>query len=165
MAQHEASTTVDVPPNQLFDYLSDLQQLPHYLPRLTGVHPTAPPPAEAQGMEARQPNQPVHQEVEVTAEEPAGHTVRSEAWIDVVEENRILRWGAPGESQYHGELEVGFVADGTSRLTVRLDTEHDGRAIDDELHRALAAIKTALERTDAPLTREDSDGAAEQGGV
>jgi len=148
MAHHEASATVDVAPNILFDYLSDLEQLPNYLPRLTGVHPTAPAPAEAQGMEARQPNQPVHHEVEVTAVEPPGHTVRSEAWIDVVEENRTLRWGAPGDTGYHGELEVEFVADGTSRLTVRLDTDHpDDPAVDQELGHALDAIKTSLEQT------------------
>ncbi|MEV6412536.1 SRPBCC family protein [Kribbella sp. NPDC051718] len=150
MTQHEASTTVDVAPNILFDYLSDLQQLPHYLPRLTGVHPTAPTPADAQGMEARQPNQPVHHEVEVTADEPAGHTVRSEAWIDVVEENRTLNWGTPGGGRYHGQLQVEFVADGTSLLSVRLDTEHDDPAIDDELQHALDAIKTSLEHPTIP---------------
>ncbi|WP_343965120.1 SRPBCC family protein [Kribbella koreensis] len=148
MAHHEASATVNVAPNILFDYVSDLQQLPNYLPRLTGVHQTTPAPAEAQGMEARRPNQAVHHEVEVTADEPHGHTVRSEAWIDVVEENRTLRWGAPSDTGYHGELEVGFVADGTSLLTVRLDTDHpDDPAVDDELRRALDAIKTSLEQT------------------
>ncbi len=148
MAHHEVSTTVDVAPNILFDYLSDLQHLPDYLPRLTGVHPTAPLPAEAQGMEARRPDQPVHHEVEVTADEPSGETVRSEAWIDVVEENRTLRWGVPDSSDYHGELEVDFVADGTSRLTIRLDTAHPATPeIDEELHRALDGIKASLEQT------------------
>jgi uncharacterized protein YndB with AHSA1/START domain len=148
MAHHEASTTVDVAPNILFDYLSDIQHLPDYLPRLTGVHPTAPEPAEAQGMEARRPDQPVRHEVEVTADEPSGETVRSEAWIDVVEENRTLRWGVPGGSDYHGELDVDFVADGTSRLTIRLDTAHPATPeIDNELERALAGIKTSLEQT------------------
>jgi uncharacterized protein YndB with AHSA1/START domain len=155
MGHHEASTIVDVAPNILFDYLSDLEHLPDYLPRLTDVHRTGPQPDEAQGMEVRRPHQPVHEEVEVTAEVPAdGHTertVRSEAWIEVVEENRRLRWGAPGEHDYHGELDVDFVADGTSRLTVRLDTEHSaGQAIDDELHRALEGIKTTVEHTPSP---------------
>jgi hypothetical protein len=147
MAHHEASTTVDVAPNLLFDYLSDIQHLPEYLPRLTDVHPTAPMPPDAQGLEARLPMQPVHYEVEVTADEPSGQSVRSEAWIDVVEENRSLRWGVPGESGYHGELDVDFVADGTSLLTVRLDTVHGSDpAIDDELHRALDGIKTSVEQ-------------------
>ena len=119
MAHHEASTTADV----------------------------ASTPADAQGLEARLPMQPVHHEVEVTADEPSGQTVRSEAWIDVVEENRSLRWGVPGEPGYHGELDVDLVADGTSLLTVRLDTSHPGDpAVDDELHRALDGIKTSLEQ-------------------
>jgi hypothetical protein len=148
MAHHEASTTVDVAANILFDYLADIQHLPQYLPRLTGVHPTAPTPPEAQGLEARQPRQPVHHEVEVTADEPSGQTVRSEAWIDVVEENRSLRWGAPGDHDYHGELDVEFVADGTSNLTIRLDTSHPATpAIDEELRHALDTIKTTLEQT------------------
>jgi len=153
MAHHEASATVDVAANLVFEYLSDVQHLPAYLPRLTDVRPTAPPPADAQGMEARQPQQPVHHEVEVTADEPSGQTVRSEAWIDVIEENRTLRWGAPGDSGYHGELEVDFIADGTSRLTVRLDTDHPASpAIDTELQRALTTIKSTLERPETPHT-------------
>lgn len=147
MAHHEASTTVNVAANILFDYLSDIQHLPDYLPRLTGVHPTAPTPPEAQGMEARPPRQPVHHEVEVTADEPSGQSVRTEAWIDVVEENRSLRWGAPGDHDYHGELDVEFVADGTSNLTIRLDTNHPATpAIDEELQHALNTIKTSLEQ-------------------
>jgi hypothetical protein len=147
MAQHEASTTVDVAANILFDYLADIRHLPDYLPRLTDVHPKAPEPANAQGPEARRPLQPVHHEVEVTADEPSGQTVHSEAWIDVVEENRTLSWGVPGEPGYHGELTVDFVADGTSRLTVRLDTEHAGSgAVDEELHRTLEGIKASLEQ-------------------
>ncbi len=54
----------------------------------------------------------------------------------------------PGDHDYHGELEVEFVADGTSRLAVRLDTEHDADpAIDEELERTLSAIKTSFEQT------------------
>jgi hypothetical protein len=146
MAHHEATTTMDIAPNILFDYLADIEHLPEYLPRLSDVRRTQPEPVEAQGLEARRPGEPVHREVEVTAEEPPGRTVRSEAWIDVVEENRVLRWGASGVPDYHGELEVGFVADGTSQLTIRLDTAHsEDPAVDAELYRALDGIRTSLE--------------------
>lgn len=70
MADHEASTTVDVAANVLFDYLSDIEHLPDYLPWLTDVRRTEPRPAEAQGLEARLPHQPVHENVKVTAEVP-----------------------------------------------------------------------------------------------
>jgi uncharacterized protein YndB with AHSA1/START domain len=147
MAEHEASTTVDVAPNILFDYLADLDHLPDYLPRLTDVHRTGPRPEEAQGMEARQPGQPVHEEVEVTAAVPAGGERHSEATIDIIEENRKLRWAAPSGTDYHGELDVDFVADGTSKLTVRLHTAHDADpAVDEELRRSLEGIKTTLEQ-------------------
>jgi uncharacterized protein YndB with AHSA1/START domain len=146
MAHHEAWTTVDVAPNILFEYLSDLDNLPEYLPRLSDVHRAEPRPAEAQGMEARRPNQPVHEEVEVTAEVPSGREIHNDAWIETVAENRTLRWGAPGEHDYHGELQVEFVADGTSRLTVRIDTAHaTGQDIDNALEKALDGIKASLE--------------------
>jgi uncharacterized protein YndB with AHSA1/START domain len=154
MAEHVATTTVDVAPNILFDYLADLEHLPEYLPRLADVHRTAPPPAQAQGMEARRPGESVVEEVEVTAEVPAGGSERrehSEAVIETVEEQRTLRWSAPDNSDYHGELEVGFVADGTSLLTVRLYTGHGAdAAVDDELRRALIGIKAAVEQKAAP---------------
>ncbi|MFC6160170.1 SRPBCC family protein [Kribbella jiaozuonensis] len=148
MAHHEAWTTVDVAPNILFDYLSDLGNLPEYLPRLRDVHRTHPVPDEAQGLEARRPKQAVHEDVEVTAEVPSGREVHSDAWIEVVEENRSLRWGSPDESDYHGELDVDFVADGTSKLTVRLDTAHPAdQNTDEELRRVLDTIKSSLETT------------------
>src|SRR4051812_963101 len=150
MAHYEASTSVDVAPNILFDYLADVERLPEYLPRLTELHSTTAEPAEAQGLEARRPRQPVRREVEVTATEPSGRTVRSEAWLEVVEENGSLQWGVPGEPPYHGELEVDFVADGTSLLTVRLDTSHaDSPEVDKELQRALDGIRAALEQATA----------------
>jgi hypothetical protein len=155
MGHHEASTTVDVAANILFDYVSDLDNLPDYLPRLAGIHRRAPRPDEAQGLEVRRPKEPVHEEVEVAATVPSGQTVHSEAWIDIVEEDRKLRWGAPGDSDYHGELDVDFVADGTSRLTVRLDTEHDTvDVINSQLHEALESIKTKLEQ--APRSSDET---------
>ncbi|MEU4392517.1 SRPBCC family protein [Kribbella sp. NPDC023855] len=150
MADHEASTTVDVAPNILFDYLADIENMPAYLPRMTGVHRTGPRPDEAQGMEARQPGEPVHEDVEVTAVVPSdsGEQERhTEATIDVIEENRKLRWAGPGDSDYHGELDVDFVSDGTSKLTVRIHTGHDADpAVDEQVRRSLEGIKTALEQ-------------------
>lgn len=151
MADHEASTTVDVAPNILFDYLADIERLPEYLPRMTEIHRTSPRPDEAQGMEARRPGEPVHEDVEVTAVVPGGESGEqerhSEATIDIVEENRKLRWAAPGDSEYHGELDVDFVSDSTSKLTVRLHTGHDANpAVDEELRRSLEGIKTTLEQ-------------------
>jgi uncharacterized protein YndB with AHSA1/START domain len=139
MGNHEASTTVDVAPNIVYDRLSDLDRLPEYLPWMTGLRRTAGRPAEAQGPETRRPHQAVHEEIDVAAGD-----AHQEGWIDVIDEDRVLRWGAAGPHEYEGELQVGFVSDGTSRLTVRVHTTSEAD-VDAELERALAEIKTALE--------------------
>ncbi|MEV8375956.1 hypothetical protein AB0P21_24675 [Kribbella sp. NPDC056861] len=64
--------------------------------------------------------------------------------LQLIEENRTLRWGSRG---YHGELVVDLLADGASRLTVRLDTDHpNDPGFDEELSRALDLIRLALEQ-------------------
>jgi uncharacterized protein YndB with AHSA1/START domain len=140
MTDHEAWTTIDVAPNIVFDRLSDLDRLPGYLPWLTELHPTAARPVEAQGPEVRRPHQAVHQEVDVTAGDS-----HQEGWVDVLDEDRILRWGTETQSDYQGELVVDFVADGTSKLTVRLRTGHDD-GVDAELGQALTELKATLEQ-------------------
>ena len=140
MTSHQAWTTVDVAPNILFERLSDLDHLPDYLPWLTSLRRTESTPVEAQGPEARRPHQAVHEEVDVTA--GGGHR---EGWIDVLDEDRILRWQIDGPHAYHGELAVDFVADGTSKLTVQLQTTAT-TDIDRELEQALSDIKTSFEQ-------------------
>lgn len=154
MGDYEASTVVDVASNILFDYLSDIERLPEYLPRMTAVHRLGERPEEAQGLEARRPGQPVHERVEVAAVvDPEGapeQEVRREATLDIVEEGRKLRWSAPGPHEYHGELDVDFVADGTSKLTVRLHTDHaEGPSIDEALQETLSGIKATAEQWSA----------------
>ncbi|TDW76589.1 SRPBCC family protein [Kribbella pratensis] len=140
MSDHEAWTTIDVAPNIVFDRLSDLDRLPGYLPWLTELHPMSPRPVEAQGPEVRLPHQAVHREVDLTAGDS-----HEEGWVDVLDEDRILRWGTETQSDYHGELVVDFVADGTSKLTVRLRTSHDD-GVDAKLGQALTELKAALEQ-------------------
>lgn len=152
MGNHEAWTTVDVAPNIVFDRLSDLDRLPEFLPWMTELHLTAARPVESQGPEARRPHQAVHQEVDVTAD--GSH--HQEGWIDVLDEDRILRWGTEGPHDYHGELLVDFVADGTSKLTVRVHTTENAD-VDRELEQALAGIKSSLEHeNESPPTEPDA---------
>ncbi|ONI73783.1 hypothetical protein BWI15_10190 [Kribbella sp. ALI-6-A] len=146
MGDYEASTVVDVAPNVLFDYLSDVERLPEYLPQMTEAHRLDEPSRESQGAEARRPGEPVHERVEVAAVVDQ-HEERSEAMLDIVEEDRKIRWSAPGPHEYHGELEVGFIADGTAQLTVRLHTENaEGPSIDEALQRTLSGIKATVEQ-------------------
>ena len=78
MGDYERSTTVRVPPARLFSYLADVENLPHYLPRLTSARPTH------------------GDRVDVTAHvEPAGGPPQ-----DVQSVAQVIRVGA-------GELQIG----------------------------------------------------------
>ena len=137
MGDYEKSTTVNVEPQLLFSYLSDVQNLPRLLPQLTSV--------ESAGDDR----------IRVTAHinPPDGpeRDVEGEAWVSVKQEGKTLAWGAPGPNDYRGELDVDPGDDqGTSRLTVRLHTERkEGPSIDSGLEETLVGIKTAAEQADA----------------
>ncbi|MEU6406831.1 SRPBCC family protein [Streptomyces sp. NPDC046985] len=133
MGDYSDSIIVDVPPERLFTYLSDVKHLPSYLPRLKSARPEG------------------GDKVEVTARidppDAPEHDVTGEAWIHVHQDDRILEWGAPGPHDYRGELHVqdGQSPD-TCRLTVELHTEHaEGEHVDVGLEEALSGIKRAVE--------------------
>ncbi len=130
MADYERTTTVDAPAEDLFEYLSKVENLPSYMDRMTSAH-----------------NLP-GDEVEVEAKiEPGdagdgepGQTVGGEAWFRIDADNMALSWGSEGPHDYHGELEV--TPDGAaSRVTVRLHTMHDAEGIDDGIEQTLANIQ------------------------
>ncbi|MCK8679401.1 MULTISPECIES: SRPBCC family protein [Streptomyces] len=133
MGDYDNSIMVAVRPERLFAYLSDVQNLPHYMPRLTSARPHG------------------GDRVTVTAHidppDAPEQDVTSEAWIRVVEEGKSLEWGAPGPHDYRGRLhvEAGDSAD-SSRLSVELHTDvTEGQQVDHGLEEALSGIKQAVE--------------------
>ena len=133
MGDYEASTTVDVDAKVLFDYLSDVERLPEYLPQMTEAHRSGEGKVEVAAV--------------IQPEGEPEREVSGEAWIEVVEDGKKLRWGAPGPHEYQGELDVDSVADGTSTLTVRLHTDHaEGPPIKEGLEHTLAGIKSTVEK-------------------
>jgi hypothetical protein len=146
MSYFEASSTVDVASNVLFDYLSDVERLPEYLPQVEHAHRLheGPPPSEP--YQLGEPGETGVEQVTVDLQPEGGPPIHGKAWIEVVQHGRKLRWGTGGTRDYHGELDVDFVADGTSLLTVRLYTEHTGGPdIEKELEESLATIKASAE--------------------
>jgi uncharacterized membrane protein len=78
MGDYEASTTVQVPADRLFAYLSDVESLPDYLPQMTGAHRKADGKVDVEAV--------IHPDGEPE------RTVSGEAWVEVVEDGRKLRW-------------------------------------------------------------------------
>lgn len=136
MSNYDSTITVDVPPDRLFDYLADVENLPTYMPRLKNA--------------SRRDGERVTITAHIDPPDGPEQDVTSEAWIRVLEQGRILVWGTPGPSDYHGQLHVAPGGEeGTSRLTVELHTEHvEGAQVDDGLRETLRGIKSAVERTD-----------------
>ena len=121
MSESSAEVRVETTADQLFDYLSQVSNLPEYFPRMTS--------AEAvDGGEA----------VTTTARLDDGTEVEGEAWFRVDDEARTIEWGSEGDNDYHGELEVTTDSATASRVTVTIHTERD--VADDDLEGSLREV-------------------------
>ncbi len=126
MGDYQHTATVNAEPGVLFDYLADVENLPHYFISMRSAEP-------AEG-------DTVH-----TVADVDGTRREGDAWFTAEHESRTIRWGAPGPHDYSGELTVTGAESG-SRVTVRLHTEHvDGGDIVRGLEETLAAIKQNVE--------------------
>jgi uncharacterized membrane protein len=130
MADYERSTTVDAPADDLFEYLSKVENLPTYMDRMTSAR-----------------NLP-GDEVEVEAKvEPgdagsagAGETVGGDAWFRIDADSKSLSWGSEGPHDYQGKLQVTPSGDAASTVTVKLHTTHQAEGIEDGIEQTLANI-------------------------
>jgi uncharacterized membrane protein len=122
MPDYDYTAPVELPADRLFGYLSDPENLPGFLPEMTEAH--------------REGGDRVHVEADVH-----GRHVEGEAWLRPDAGARTLSWGAPGEDDYHGELTVRDLGDGTSEVTVHLHTERAGGPdVQQGLEQAVAAL-------------------------
>lgn len=130
MGDFTDSTTVDVPPQALFDYLSEVKNLPKYFARMTSARP-------GDG-----------EEVHTTARMPDGTEVEGDAWFRVSDSSQRIEWGSEGASDYHGSLDVNAAGDG-SEVVVHLHTTRvpDGdEQVMGGVRETLASIKEQAER-------------------
>lgn len=135
MGTYESTTTVAASPDELYTYLSDVHNLPEYFAAMK----SADPAGRAEG-EVPPGSEAVHTVAEVDGERREG-----EAWFTRDADARSLRWGSEGPSDYNGELRVDDDR-GSSRVTVRLHTEHvEDARIQDGLETTLAKIKDEVE--------------------
>ena len=130
MGDFTGSTTVDAPPASLFDYLSDVDNLPKYFTRMTSAK-------RGDG-----------EEVHTTAQIPGGREVEGDAWFRVDEDTQRVEWGSEGPNDYHGYVDVTPSGDG-SQVEVHLHTTRadDGDAqMEHGIQETLANIKQEAEQ-------------------
>ena len=121
--KHEHTEFVAAPPDKVFSALADIDNLPRYVPQLTGAE-------RIDGDKVR---------VRARYE---GHTQEGEAWFRTDAADRRIEWGSPG-TEYHGWIQVSPEGDG-SRLTLYLATVR-GDAPDSEVMGTLDAIRRLVE--------------------
>jgi uncharacterized membrane protein len=120
--QHEHTEHVAAAPDAVYAAISDVSNLPRFVPQLRGVRP-------AEGGR-----------VEVDARYQ-GHEQHGEASFATDAATRRIEWGAA--SGYTGWMQVDADGDG-SRLTLFLDTPHAG-ASDHDVAATLDAIRMLVE--------------------
>jgi uncharacterized membrane protein len=127
MADFVASTDVAAPAAELFDYLSQVQNLPDYFDRMTSVTDNG--------------------DGTIAATADLGdRTVEGEAWFTVDQDGQALSWGSEGPNNYSGQLRVTGNEE-ASQVEVTLHTERaGGPEIQQGLERTVAAIKSIVER-------------------
>lgn len=112
MAEYTESIDVPAGPDNLFAYLTDVSNIPHYMPRLTEA---APQPDGTVDVTAR-PITASGQQVEV----------HGTAWVKAGADGRSFSWGSSGGRHgYHGEFVIADAPEG-SHLTVTVSTERAG---------------------------------------
>ncbi|WP_168582501.1 SRPBCC family protein [Gephyromycinifex aptenodytis] len=134
MPEFSKSIHVDVEPRRLFDYLSDVGNLPRYMPRLSHAEPAGDDGAV---QVTAHPKLPDGRQVEV----------KGTAWTRVDELGRRFSWGSVGSrNNYRGTFDIDPVESG-SQLTVTIVSERaDGAAVQTGLGDTLASIKNLVEQ-------------------
>lgn len=133
MADFTGTTRVSVPTTTLFDYLSDIANLPQYFARMTSAR-------SGQG-----------EEVKTTAKMPDGSEVAGDAWFRVDQAAQRIEWGSEGPSEYSGYLDVRAAGDGSadiSEVEVHLHTtrvQPGDQQVQDGVEETLSNIKTQAE--------------------
>jgi uncharacterized membrane protein len=136
MEDYERSTTVDAPADELFEYLSKVENLPQYMDRMTSVHNL---PRDEVEVEAR--IEPGDAGSGGSGAQDGQRTVAGDAWFTIDADQRTLNWGSEGPHDYHGQLQVTPSGDAASTVTVRLHTTHQAEGIEDGIETTLANIQ------------------------
>jgi hypothetical protein len=128
VAEYERSRLIQASPEDVFAFVSDVRNLPTFIPTVEAAEPEAKDRIRIRG-------------------EIHGHTFEDEGWFHVDEERRRLEWGAD-EHDYSGSLTVG-AANGGSEVVIHLSlapfVTESGRPITGELSEEPDPIEEGLE--------------------
>ena len=160
MQEYEQRETVAAPANEVFAWVSDVENLPKYLPPIkdTGIEGSA-----AEGS----PGERVKMLVEI----PDRGEFESEGYFDVDAEALTMRWGAETGRDYSGRLTVAEAGEGQSEVTVHLsfgprsvegeiqeDSSEDRNPLEESLAATLESIRRQIEEGSGKLPPPSPEG-------
>ena len=134
MQEYERSKTVAAPANEVFAWVSDVDNLPKYLPPIKDAGIGGPAAAGSPG-----------EKVQMTVEIPDRGRFESEGYFSVDAEARTMRWGAETDRDYSGRLTVAGAGEGQSEVTVHLS--FGPRSVEGEIQESSSADRDPLEES------------------
>jgi ribosome-associated toxin RatA of RatAB toxin-antitoxin module len=158
--EYEQSQTVAAPANEVFAWVSDVENLPKYLPPIKDAGIEGP-------AEGDNPGEKVKMHVEI----PDRGEFESEGYFDVDANARTMRWGAESDRDYSGRLEVSEAGDGQSEVTVHLsfgprsvegeiqdESSDDRNPLEESLTATLESIRRQIEEGSGKLAPPSPEG-------
>ena len=160
MQEYEHSRAIAAPANEVFAWVSDVENLPKYLP-----------PIKAARIEGSAAEGSPGERVEILVEIPDRGEFESEGYFDVDAEARTMRWGAETGRDYSGRLTVAEAGDGQCEVTVRLsfgprsvegeiqeDSSEDRNPLEESLGATLESIRRQIEEGSGKLPPPSPEG-------
>ena len=160
MQEYEQSQTIAAPANEVFAWVSDVENLPKYLP-----------PIKDAGIEGSAAEGSPGDRVKMRVEIPDRGEFDSEGYFDVDAQARTMRWGAETERDYSGRLTVVETGDGESEVTVHLsfgprsveseiqdDSSDDRNPLEESLGATLESIRRQIEEGSGKLPPPSPEG-------
>ena len=149
MAEYEQNQNIAAPADEVFAWLSDVDNLPKYLPPITE--------ASIQGSSAAgKPGQ----KLRLTVEIPDQDAFESEGYFDTDADTRRMEWGAETSRDYSGWLTVAEAGADASKVTVHLsfgDRSAEGE-IEEESGEDRHPLAEGLSQTLESIRRQIEEG-------
>ena len=160
MQEYEQSKVIAAPANEVFAWVSDVENLPEYLP-----------PIKEAGIEGSAAAGSPGDRIKMLVEIPNRGEFENEGYFDVDAEARTMRWGAETDRDYSGLLTVAEMGDGQSEVTVHLsfgprsvegeiqeDSSEDRNPLEESLEATLESIRRQIEEGSGKLPPPSPEG-------
>lgn len=148
MQVYEKTKRIQAPAGAVFAWLSDVSNLPHYLP----------PVKEAALTEPSSSDSPGQRKVWMKVEIPNRYETEGEGYFSVDEDSRRMEWGAEWGRDYSGWLTVSEDDSAESTVTVHLDFGPRSVEAEEDTGRGQDPFEEGVEATLESIRRQIEEG-------